>query len=113
MTREDFIFVNVQSTYVVTADQAKRILAAARAINTSTEFFSVDPDGTELTTVGDDYLDENGEHDVASALANVPDPEHYFGVELIQQVCSALSPEKVKQVTGHWPERWIASRDNE
>ncbi|MDF1715130.1 MAG: hypothetical protein P1U75_00445 [Antarcticimicrobium sp.] len=106
MSKEDLIFVEVKNTFMLTPSQAKRVLAVARALTADYVFHTKDEDGCELTVRGDDFLTEKGEHDVAAAMGEVPDPGGLLGIEFVHQTTRPLSPKEIEGLTRPWPEGW-------
>lgn len=102
----DFVFVEVTKTFMMTKEQARKLVSVARLLYSDRQIVSLEDDGTEIQTYGEDFLTEDGNNDYASALAELPDPEGLMGAELLQLASINLDPERVAEITKLWPDNW-------
>ena len=82
------------------------MVRVARLVCASWETISQDDDGTETRTLGEDFLTDDGDHDYADALGQLPDPEGLLGIEMIHTACKYLSADEVDEHVRYWPENW-------
>lgn len=106
LTDEDFVFVEVTKTFMMSKAEASRMVRVARLVCAARETISEDEDGTETTTFGEDFLTDEGEHDYADALGQLRDPEGLLGIEMIQTACRYLDAQEVEEHVRFWPEDW-------
>lgn len=106
LSNEDFVFVEVTKTFMMTKTQARRLVQVARIVTADTRTFSRDDDGTEITTFGEDFLTENGKHDYADAAGIIPDPEGLLGIEMVRSSWQNLDASQVLDIVQFWPENW-------
>ena len=106
LSNDDFVFVEVTKTFMMTKAQARRLVQVARIVNADTQTFSRDDDGTETTTFGEDFLTEDGNHDYADAAGSIPDPEALLGVEMVGSTWQNLDGVQVLDIVQFWPEDW-------
>lgn len=111
-TDDDFVFVEVTKTFMMTKSQARNLVSVARLICSQTKIFSTDGDGTEITTVGEDFLTDEGGHDYADAAGQLADPEGLLNAELIATSTLNLNSEQVEEFTRFWPENWRSEAFN-
>lgn len=106
LSNDDFVFVEVTKTFMMTKAQARRLVQVARIVTADTQTFSRDDDGTETTTFGEDFLTEDGNHDYADAAGSIPDPEGLLGVEMVGSSWQNLDAVQVLDIVQFWPEDW-------
>ncbi|WP_099827544.1 hypothetical protein [Oceaniglobus indicus] len=110
METEDFIFVRVTRTYILTRSQAKQAVTVARALNADTKYHSRDDDGTELVVEGNDYLNDDSSPDEVAAMNDLPDPESLLRIECVVSVAERLTPQDAAEITSRWPDNWREQR---
>ena len=106
LTDDDFVFVEVTKTFMMTKQQARRMVSIARLVCADTRTFSRDDDGTEITHFGEDFLKDDGQHDYADAAGQLADPEGLLKVELVAISTLNLDAEMVTEISRFWPEDW-------
>ena len=112
MKTEDYTFIRVTRTYILTRSQANQAVTVARALSADTKYHSRDDDGTELVVEGNDYLNEDGSPELVAAMNDIPDPELLLQIECIESEAAALSRSAVKEITNRWPKDWREQRLN-
>ncbi|MEJ8563431.1 hypothetical protein QTO30_20840 [Yoonia sp. GPGPB17] len=106
LTNDDFVFVEVTKTYMLTSDQAKRLVSIARLVCADTQSFSIEDDGSELRTLGEDFLTDDGQPDYADAAGQLADPEGLLSAELVSTSTLNLDDTQIEEFTSYWPEDW-------
>lgn len=106
LSNDDFVFVEVTKTFMMTKAQARRLVQVARIVTADTQVVSRDEDGTETRTFGEDFLTEDGNHDYADAAGSIPDPEGLLGVEMVGSSWQNLDEAQVLDIVRFWPEDW-------
>ncbi|MFT6532406.1 MAG: hypothetical protein ACJASC_001955 [Limimaricola cinnabarinus] len=102
MEKNDALLVEVTKTYLVTPEQARQALVAAKAQAEQIVYYSRSPDGTETQVQGNEYLNSDGQPDVAAAIADLDDPTGMIGVEEVGAASRTLSPDEVEKLTAGW-----------
>lgn len=105
-TNADFVFVEVTKTFMMTQAQARKLVRVARLIYSDREMFSLDDDGSEIRTTGEDFLTDEGNHDYADAAAQLADPEGLLNINLVNCSTLQLDDHRIKEITRFWPDNW-------
>lgn len=103
---DDFVFVEVTKTFMMSKAQARKMVSVSRLIHSDRTFYSRDDDGTEIRTTGEDFLTEDMDHDYAEAAGELADPEGLLGLELVSTSSKNLDANAVDELVRFWPDNW-------
>ena len=103
---DDFVFVEVTKTFMMSKAQARKMVSVSRLIHSDRTFFSRDDDGTEIRTTGEDFLTEDMDQDYAEAAGELADPEGLLGLELVSTSSKNLDANAVDELVRFWPDNW-------
>jgi len=106
---DDLVFIEVATTYLMSKQQARKIIKVARMIESDTVGIEFDELGNRIVIEGEDFLLPDGGEDFPTALSALHlkiNLEPTFGVEMVSQSAHLLEDAAVKELSRFWPDGW-------